>query len=515
LFTWSFSDVWCFSGGTNTFPQLKMPSIITNVNVPASITYGEVQQITLSATTNNSTTPILYTSSNNDVAEIIGNILTIKKAGSVSITASQANTANYSSGSITVNLTINKKELIITVNDASIIYGDALPQYSCQYTGLVNGETENELITLPKFTCPATSQSNVGNYTITPSGAVANNYTFTYQTGILTIEKRNLRVIPTNVSRIYGANNPTFTLSYEGFVNGNTISNISTKPTASTLATQYSNAGEYDITCSGGNATNYDFTYEIGTLTIKKAPLTVKVNNASRNYGLENTAFTISYSGFINSETQTVLIAQPQAITTATIASNAGTYPITLSGGEALNYEFNYVNGTLTINKVTLTIKANNASMIYGDTPPQYTCQYSGFVNNENENALTTLAALTCNATSQSNAGSYNITPSGAVANNYTFTYQTGILTIEKHSLHAIPDNVSRAYGNNNPIFTLHYSGFVNNDGANSISYPPTTSTTATNYTNVGEYEITCSGGNATNYYFVYGTGKLTILKLY
>jgi hypothetical protein len=295
-------------------------------------------------------------------------------------------------------------------------------------------------------------------------------------------------------------------------VNGNTTANIATKPIASTTATVSSNAGEYDITCSGGTATNYDFIYETGKLNITKAPLTVSVSNASRNYGSENPTFNITYSGFRNSETKTVLTVQPQAVTTATNTSNVGTYPIIISGGEALNYEFSYVSGTLTINKVNVTVVANSVSFIYGDVP-QYSCQYIGFVNGEAEEVLTSLPIFTCSATSQSNAGNYAITPSGAEAQNYTFAYQPGTLTIQKRNLRVIPDNALRVYGNTNPAFTLSYAGFVNGNTAADIAIKPTASTSATIYSNVGEYDIRCSGGNATNYSFTYETGSLTIEK--
>ena len=57
----------------------------------------------------------------------------------------------------------------------------------------------------------------------------------------------------------------------------------------------------------------------------------------------------MDYSGFKNSETKLALTQEPIATTTATKNSRPGTYPITVSGGIAMNYEFTYVNGTLTV----------------------------------------------------------------------------------------------------------------------------------------------------------------------
>ena len=68
-----------------------------------------------------------------------------------------------------------------------------------------------------------------------------------------------------------------------------------------------------------------------------------------------NPTLTISYSGFVNGETASVIDTSPTANTPATITSNVGTYPITPSGGTDNNYTFTYVNGTLTVNKAVLS----------------------------------------------------------------------------------------------------------------------------------------------------------------
>ena len=60
-----------------------------------------------------------------------------------------------------------------------------------------------------------------------------------------------------------------------------------------------------------------------------------------------NPAFTISYVGFKNSETASVIDTPPVASTTATATSNVGTYTISASGGLDNNYAFTYVPGTL------------------------------------------------------------------------------------------------------------------------------------------------------------------------
>lgn len=92
------------------------------------------------------------------------------------------------------------------------------------------------------------------------------------------------------------------------------------------------------------------------TYTISKAPLTIYANNMSKYYGEDDPSFEYTGIGFVNDETSEVLIKQPILTTTATSESDAGTYPIIVSGAEAKNYEISYEKGTLTILKAPQTI---------------------------------------------------------------------------------------------------------------------------------------------------------------
>ena len=98
-----------------------------------------------------------------------------------------------------------------------------------------------------------------------------------------------------------------------------------------------------------GAVKNYNVTYVGGTLTVTKATLSVSVGNYTREYGQDNPEFTLTYEGGKNGEDESVLIKKPIATTDATKDSPVGGYAIRISGGEAQNYSFNYVDGILTI----------------------------------------------------------------------------------------------------------------------------------------------------------------------
>ena len=84
--------------------------------------------------------------------------------------------------------------------------------------------------------------------------------------------------------------------------------------------------------------------------TAGKAMLTVTADDAVRGLNGANPSFTYAYSGFLLEDTPSDIDTSPIANTTATAASPAGDYSIILTGGTDKNYDFTYVEGTLTIN---------------------------------------------------------------------------------------------------------------------------------------------------------------------
>lgn len=152
-------------------------------------------------------------------------------------------------------------------------------------------------------------------------------------------------VTANDLTMTYGDDVPALTFKTEG-------GTLNGTPKLTTTATKTSHVGTYPITVAAGSVTNMKVTYVAGTLTIKQAPLTVGVQNASITEGEALPTFVLTYNGFRNGDTEaTAFTAKPTATTTATSASAPGTYPITVSGGNAKNYALSYTAGTLTIVK--------------------------------------------------------------------------------------------------------------------------------------------------------------------
>ena len=293
--------------------------------------------------------------------------------------------AKYSNGidfsvEIPYEYIINKAPMTLSVNDVQREYGDPNPSFTCNISGFVNGENEQTLGTTPAFECEATQISKVGNYRILAS-LNAPNYEITYKYGTLAIVKAPITSTVLDFNKIYGNENPDFSLSYSGLKNNETAPEWSVVPKFSTTATVSSGVGVYPITASGGVAVNYDVTkYNPGTITVNKRDLTAKAIDCERLYGEENPQFRITYIGFVNGDTETTLAKKPSAECNATKTSNAGTYPIVVTGGEAENYSFVYQDGSLKINPLTTGFKDVYNSVTYNDMPLSTCESYFNFI---------------------------------------------------------------------------------------------------------------------------------------
>ena len=308
---------------------------------------------------------------------------------------------------------------VITADNKTRVYGDENPELTYSADMELNGK--------PELSTTATKSSAVGEYDITVGkGTLTGD--FTAKNGKLTITKAPLTVGVQDVTITEGDAIPTFTLTYSGWKNGDTEADAFTaNPAAKTTATTSSKAGTYDITVSGGTAKNYELAYTKGTLTIlkKEEPVTVTANNLTMVYGDDIPALTYKSEG-------AELNGTPQLSTTATKASAVGTYPIEVEAGTVTNTKATYVNGTLTITKAPLTITAKSYTIKQGEALPIFATTYSGFKNNETESVLTKKSTFACAVPLDMTPGTYDITASGAEAQNYEISYVKGTLTIEK-----------------------------------------------------------------------------------
>lgn len=435
--------------------------------------------------------------------------------GDYEVTVSGGVATNYSfTEYIPGTLTITQAPLGISAQSTVREYGEANPEFQFAYSGFKNEDTEECLTALPTVVTSATPTSSVGEYEITPNGAEAKNYAISYTSGTLTVNKAPLTVQAEAAERVYGDENPKFTFAYSGFKNEETEEVFTNRPSATTEAGLTSAVGTYDIVPSGAEAQNYDITYKNGTLSVTKAPLAVGIVDNKREYGEENPAIALTYSGFKNSDNENCITEKPVVTVNAEKKSDVGEYTISVAGGLAQNYMFTeYNEGKLTIEKAPLTVIAENKERLYFEANPEFTYRCEGFKNDDTKSVIITQPNFECNATQTSGAGEYEITLSGAEAKNYELSYQGAKLTVGKRTIDVKVGDCTRVYNEENPEFAVSYSGFVNNESEKVFTAMPTLYCSADKTTDVGSYEITASGAEAANYDFNYKSGTLTIEK--
>jgi subtilisin-like proprotein convertase family protein len=216
-----------------------------------------------------------------------------------------------------------------------------------------------------------------------------------------------------------------------GLVNGDMVTNV-TLVSAGTPAT--AGTGVYDIVPSAPmgtfNATNYEFSFVSGTLTVNPASLMGTAGDAFRLYGQANPLFTVTYSGFVNGQDASVVTGTLSGSSPADTNSPVGPYPISVGGQSAPNYTIQYVDGTLTVVPTPLEVTADDASRAYGQPNPVFTATFSGWVNGEDTNVLGGALVLSCAAETNSPVGTYPIIPSGLTATNYALQFSNAVLSI-------------------------------------------------------------------------------------
>ena len=331
----------------------------------------------------------------------------------------------------TDSYTVTKREITVTVNSASSLYGDNIASLTATVTEGSVLEADGTVYTL---STTATSASNVGNYDITGT-CTNNNYavTFENETGSYTVTARPITVVIDDKESVYGESLAALTMDYaEGslkLVGGLTLQNVVNLTKAEGI-----DAGEYAITGSYDNG-NYYITFTDGTYTITQRAITVTVYGKTSVYGDEIATLTGKVtSGSVLAGDGTVYILS----TTATSESNVGRYDITGTCTND-NYSITFANtkGSYTVTKRAITVVIDDKTSVYGETLETLTATTTDSV--ANADGIATIVALTKDE--GATVGTYDITGE-CVSDNYTVTFtnesgdsQNGTYTVTKRDI--------------------------------------------------------------------------------
>lgn len=433
-----------------------------------------------------------------------------------------------------------------TAGSATTTYGTAptsLGTFQGGPASYVFGPAGDTLTGFLAGSTTATVASNAGTYAVTPyvGGTFTSTGGVVYRvvadgSGTLTINPAVITVTPVSASLV-GNTTKTYdgttvaTLTpgnflLSGFKNGDGATATQTvgayaSANAGTGILVTTNLSPNNFLANDGTLlSNYTLPTSasgaIGTITPASLTLLYTANAASRSYGDANPTPSggVTASGLVGTDSLSGVTGGTAAFTsTATTASNAGSYAVTGTGLTATsgNYTVTAEQATgnataLTVTPRALTLAAAPLTRTYGAANPATdtaTAQAgTTLVNGDKIGSV----AVTSAATAKSNVGSYDLLASNAIfsaglASNYRIAYvdAPSALTISPAMLSVtyVAAPASSVYGNALPALggSITVSGLVNGDSVASV----TTGTagfasTAGATSGVGAYAITGSG---------------------
>jgi hypothetical protein len=362
------------------------------------------------------------------------------------------------------------------------------------------------------------------------SGADAATYAIAYTSAPndFTVTPAALTVTASSGTMTYGSPVPSITAAYKGFVNEQTSSALTSRPSCSTTVTSSSpvSGSPYVTSCGGAVDPNYAFTYDGGSVTVNQAQLTITASSGTMTYGGTAPTITAGYSGFVNGETPLNVTTLPTCATTAPSSSSGSPYPTSCTGAADSNYAITYVAGSVSVAPAPLDV-AVSGSQTYGGSPSFSGTDTapSGVTVTTTDLNCTTIGASTTIAPSLSVAGGpYTLrasscsgaTLSGADAADYSIAYTSGAsdFTVSAAPLQITASSTNVIYGTV-PTITPMATGFLNGDTLSSLTTQPTCSTTVTSSSPVSppNYPSSCSGASDPNYTITYIAGSITVLQ--
>ena len=382
----------------------------------------------------------------------IGTDITINTSG---YTISGTDSGNYTLTQPTLSGDITAKELTITGITGSDKVYDGTTATTASGTATLVGVASGDDVSLggsPVFTFASANIGtditiNTSGYTI--SGTDSGNYTLTQPTlsGDITAKELTITGI-TGSDKVYDgttAATASGTATLVGVASGDDVSlggspvftfasaNVGTGITINTIG----------YTLSGTDAAKYTLTQPTLSGDITTAPLTVKASaGQTKVYGETDPVLTYTITGFINGDTEDDLDTVV-SISRAT-GEAVGTYTITPSGAADSNYAISFVTVDFTITQAVLTVTADSATKVFGETDPVLTYTITGFINGDTEDDLDTVVSIS-RATGEA-VGTYTITPSGAADSNYAISFVTADFTITQAVLTVTADSATKVY---------------------------------------------------------------------
>lgn len=343
------------------------------------------------------------------------------------VTLSGEKTKFYNITVNTVEFKVNKKSATITIDKVNdIIYGDKVPDLSASVKDVLVGDSL--LYTLEtNYTVGAKPGKYTASVKVNPEAAENKNYAITATGTTFTVGTKDLTIKLNNTATV--AVGKTYKVEAEhlekiGLVAGDTVTgNVTiTKDVAGTY-----NADDFDksnlvVTNAGCYVISYEMSVEFVEVTfaIDFADVTLTYDGQPHGVSVKKTDESKNYTITYGESAENCNLEESPKYT------NAGTYKIYFKvvDNDTLAEEKGSV--TLTINKKAVTVKVDDVTITYGETPA-FSYTVTGLVDGE------TLSGEAGYSGAGKDVGEYDISVSGITASdNYNASFVTGKLTINK-----------------------------------------------------------------------------------
>ena len=506
--------------------QVSIASVVNKI-------YGDAD-FALSVDKHGSDGELTYRSDNPEVLTVDGSgNVTLKNAGTATITVHMAKGTNYTEASNSIDITVAKKAAILQVKEITYTatYGDKDIDLGLKTEGesaVTYDSTDDAVATAADGKLHIVG---AGDATIKLSMAESTNYLAKDVEITVKVNPAVLTITAENENIDYGTDAPAFTVKYDGFKNGDKEGvfsgalgfDCSYKKGDATNG----NTGTYDIIPKGLSAKNYTIDYVKGTLTVGKVESSVSIEEvAAKTYGDAAFELTVTKSGstaapkYESSNTSVLTVNADGKVT----IKGAGTATVTVTLPADNNHNSATANVSITVNKKALTVTADNKNITYGDAAPAYIATYAGFVNGETETITGVLNGtlafesdyMKAGSTDNSKAGTYTIKPSGLTSANYEISFVNGTLTVGRADGQvSIASVVNKTYGDADFALSVDKHG---SDGALTYTSDNPEVLTVDSTGNVkllkaGTAKVTVQMAEGTNYTAASNSIDITVAK--
>ena len=345
------------------------------------------------------------------------------------VTLSGEKTKFYEITVNTVEFKVNKRPATITINAVdNIIYGDKVPDLSAKVE--VKGVLDGDSLSYKPET-NYTVGARIGEYTASvkfnPEAVENKNYAITATGTTFNVGTKDLTIKLNNTATV--AVGKTYKVDAEhlekiGLVAGDTVTEYVTitKDVAGTYYADDFDKSNLVVTNADCYVISYEMSVtfvEVGEFAIDFADVTLTYDGQPHGVlvtAKEGTNYTITYG---TTESDCTLTSSPEY-------TNAGTYKIYFKVVDNKTQADYAGSVTLTISPAEVTVKVNDVTITYGETP-KFECTVTGLVDGE------TLSGEAGYSGAGKDVGEYDISVSGLTASdNYAVTVKTGKLTINK-----------------------------------------------------------------------------------